>query len=78
MTAFDEQTKRNGFATVNISDSHSLLVNVLDTFAYSSVYKAENANVIAYEKATLVLLRICIWLMLNSEMRNVSAISIRR
>lgn len=50
MTAFDEQTKRNGFATVNISDSHSLLVNVLDTFAYSSVYKAENANVIAYEK----------------------------
>lgn len=50
MTAFDEQTKRNGFATVNIADSHSLLVNVLDTFAYSSVYKAENANVIAYEK----------------------------
>lgn len=54
MTAFDEQTKRNGFATVNIADSHSLLVNVLDTFAYSSVYKAENANVIAYERAILV------------------------
>ena len=50
MRAFNEQTKRNGFATVNMSDSNSFLVNVLDTFDYHSVYKAQGANVIVYQK----------------------------
>lgn len=50
MRAFNEQTKRNGFATINLNDSNSFLVNVLDTFDYHSVYKAQEANVIVYQK----------------------------
>lgn len=50
MSAFDEQTKRNGFATINIDNPQSYIVNVLDTFSYSSIYKPENADIIAYQK----------------------------
>lgn len=50
MTAFNEQTKQNGFATVNVADKETFQVNVLDTFSCYSVYKAENADVIAYLK----------------------------
>ncbi len=50
MTAFDETTKRNGFATVLVNDKDSYKLNLLDTFTYNNVYKAENANVFAYKK----------------------------
>lgn len=50
MTAFDEQTKRNGFATVRINAPSSYQLNLLDTFSYTNVYKAKDAEVIAYQK----------------------------
>lgn len=50
MTAFDETSKYNGFATTNLADSNSFAVNKLDTFGYTNVYKAEQANTIAYQK----------------------------
>jgi len=50
MTAFDEASKRNGFATVDLADGKSFMINVLDTFSYTHVYKAEQANTIAYQK----------------------------
>lgn len=50
MTAFDENNKRNGFATVNVANSQTFLINALDTFGYSNIYKAEQADVIAYQK----------------------------
>ena len=50
MTAFDEVNKRNGFATVNLANSKSFLVNKLDTFGYTNVYKAELANILTYQK----------------------------
>ncbi len=50
MTAFDEQDKRNGFATVHIDDKASFKVNLLDTFSYNNIYKVKDAPVIAYQK----------------------------
>lgn len=50
MSAFDEETKRNGFATVYMSDSKSFNIDVLDTFTYTNVYKAEKADLITYQK----------------------------
>lgn len=55
MSAFDEETKRNGFATVNIFDSKSFNIDVLDTFTYTNVYKAEKADLIAYQKGNFAL-----------------------
>lgn len=50
MTTFDEETKRNGFATVNLSEGKTFQVNLLDTFTYTNVYKAEKADRIVYQK----------------------------
>ncbi len=50
MTAFNEQDKRNGFATVRINDKASFKVNLLDTFTYNNVYKVKDVPVIAYQK----------------------------
>ena len=50
MTTFDEETKRNGFATVNLSEGKTFQVNLLDTFTYTNVYKAEKADWIVYQK----------------------------
>lgn len=55
MSAFDEETKRNGFATVYMSDSKSFNIDVLDTFTYTNVYKAEKADLIAYQKGNFAL-----------------------
>ncbi len=55
MTAFDETTKCNGFATVNLADGKSFAVNRLDTFGYTNVYKAEHSNTIAYQKGNFSL-----------------------
>ena len=50
MIAFDETTKKNGFATVRVNDNNSYRLNVLDTFSYVNVYKAGAADVMAYQK----------------------------
>ncbi len=50
MTAFSEQTKRNGFATVQVDNKDSYQELLLDTFSYNNVYKASQAEVFAYGK----------------------------
>lgn len=50
MTAFEETTKKNGIASVSMGNPESFLVNVLDTFSYTDVCKAENKDVMAYQK----------------------------
>ena len=50
MTAFDERTKKNGFATVTAGDKSSYRLNLLDTFSYVNPWKAEQAEVIVYKK----------------------------
>ena len=55
MTAFDEGNKRNGFATVNVANSQTFFINALDTFGFSNIYKAKQADVIAYQKGNFSL-----------------------
>lgn len=57
LNVFDKTTKENGFATIslNVRKKNSLQICLLDTFSYNNAVKADDANIMAFEKGNFTM-----------------------
>lgn len=51
LTTFDNTTKKNGYATMKVNKANTPVVHTLDSFAFSGLKKAKDADVYIYQKA---------------------------
>lgn len=50
LSVFDNETKRNGYATMLVSKANAPLIHVLDEYTFSRLKKAQHADIYIYQK----------------------------
>lgn len=74
LAVFDYTDKRNGYATMTAGKAAAPDVKVLDTYTFSQLRKAKNANVYAYQRANFNTSP-DVWIAQNNNFRNAAKVT---